>query len=115
MKTEEGQTLIEIDMDMFYKSAYKQGKEDTIDKIKKEIREMKSKSNEFLNSDYVTGYISALSRLEGFLAILNEDKKPISNDNQWWLEGDCKKCKRKEYCLKECKKHKEREGKNETN
>lgn len=40
-----------------------------IDDIKKEIKNMKEKQNS-TNTDYVTGYISALSTLEGYIVVL---------------------------------------------
>jgi hypothetical protein len=42
----------------------------TIEELKSELKEMKRQAYIFQNQDYATGYISAISTLEGYLAML---------------------------------------------
>lgn len=58
----------------FEKLAYEKGKADAIDGIKAEIKSMKNINSSNANHDYLTGYISALSALEGFCEIVKEHK-----------------------------------------
>jgi hypothetical protein len=41
-----------------------------IENLKAEMKYMKSKAMTFVNRDYTIGYISAISTLEGYLAML---------------------------------------------
>lgn len=45
---------------------------DVLSLVKNQIREMKHDADSFTNTDYLTGYVSALSTLEGYLAGLED-------------------------------------------
>ena len=51
----------------------------TLTKLKDEIKNLKGRQNS-TNTDYVTGYISALSTLEGFIATLACGDSEEKND-----------------------------------
>lgn len=56
-------------LDAFYEDEIRQGKNIAINDIKSEVHAMKIRLNS-TNTDYIAGYMSALSTLEGYLEIL---------------------------------------------
>jgi hypothetical protein len=45
-----------------------------IEILKMEIKDMKNRAQYFRNSDYATGYVSAVSTIEGCIAMLESGK-----------------------------------------
>jgi hypothetical protein len=56
-------------------------KQTLITALKEEMKSMKASAEQFQNADYATGYICAISTLEGFLSLkeaerTNDEKEP---------------------------------------